>query len=120
MSVDIYHTRRTNFRVCKYWLPDDKLDRDKVILMKEPAGIFYAAEVNAINSDFNPIANTFGSNRNIVTLETQDEVNDLKKMSIVLYLNKSWTVDNIQREMHKKETQFGDDIHATTYINLRR
>jgi len=120
MSIDIYHTRRTTFRPCSYWLPDDKKNRDAIILQDTPAGIFYAEEVNAISSNMNPSANVFASNRNMVTLKTNDEVKDIKKFCIVLYLGKSWTVDDVQREIHKKETQFDNDIHATTYINLRR
>jgi len=120
MSVDIYHTRRTNFRACKYWLPDDSRNRDVIVLQDVPKGIFYAEEVNAIASGFNPTGNVFASNRNTVTLKTNDEVNDIKKFCIVLYLGKSWTVDDVQREIHKKETQFDNDIHATTYINIRR
>ena len=120
MSVDIYRSRRTNYRVCKYWLPDDNMNRDKVILFKNPAGMFYATEANAINSNFNPIANAFGSNRNIVTLVTTDDVSDLKKNSIVLYLDKSWVVDDIQREIFKKATEFDNEMHSTTYIGIRR
>ena len=118
--IDIYHTRRTNYRLCKYWNPNDNLNRDKVVLTETPAGIFYAEEVNAITSNFNPVANVFGADKNIVTLKTNDKVNEIVEHSIVLYLNKSWTVDNIQREIHKKETQFDNDIHATTYISIRR
>ena len=113
MSIDIYHTRRTNYRICKYWNPNDKLNRDAVVLQEVPAGIFYAEEVN-------PIVNAFASDKNTITLKTNDNVEDLKRSSIVLYLGKSWTVNDVQREIHKKETQFSNDIHATTYINLRR
>ena len=118
--IDIYHSRRTNYRLCKYWNPNDSINRDMVVLKDTPQGIFYAEEVNAITSNANPVANAFMGTRNTITLKTEDKVNDLKKMSIVLYLNKSWVVDDIQREIHKKETQFSDDIHATTYISLRR
>lgn len=120
MTVDIYHSRRGKYRVCKYWLPNDKIDRDRVVLLTQPAGVFYASEANVINSDFNPIANAFGSNRNVVTLETTDKVDDLIKNSIVLYLDKSWTVDGIQRDICKKETEFNNTVRAFTYINLRR
>ena len=120
MSIDIYHTRRTNYRVCKYWNPNDKLNRDAVVLQEVPAGIFYAEEVNPITSGFNPTVNAFASDKNTITLKTNDNVEDLKRSSIVLYLGKSWTVNDVQREIHKKETQFSNDIHATTYINLRR
>lgn len=120
MSVDIYHSRRGFFRVCKYWLPDKKRNRDEIVLTQTPAGIFYAKESNVITSGLNPLANVFASNKNTVVLETRDEVNDLVKDSIVLYLGKSWVVDNIQREIHIKETEFSDEVHATTYIGIRR
>lgn len=120
MSIDIYHSRRTYFRVCKYWLPDDKLNRDEIVLKNAPAGIFYAKESNSISSDFNALGNVFAINKDTVVLETGDDVKDIKKNSIVLYLGKSWTVDNVQRSIHTKETQFDNDIHATTYIGIRR
>lgn len=120
MSVDIYHSRRTHFRECKYWLPDNKQNRDVIVLTREPAGIFYAKESNAISSGFNPLANVFAVDRNTVMLETNDDVEDMVKGSIVLYLDKSWTVDTIQRQIHNKEVEFNDEIHATTYIGIRR
>lgn len=120
MSIDIYHTRRTNYRVCKYWNPNDRINRDEVILKETPEGIFYATEVNALSTGAAPIANVFNANRNIITLKTDDDVKNMKKLSIVLYLGKSWVVDDIQREIHTKETQFSNDIHATTYISIRR
>lgn len=120
MSVDIYHTRRTNYRICKYWLPNDKINRDVLILKEVPAGVFYAEEVNAIQTGGNPLANVFASDKNIITLKTNDKVDDLRRLSIVLYLGKSWVVDDIQREIYKKETQFNDTIRATTYISIRR
>lgn len=118
--IDIYHTRRGFFRDCKYWLPDKTKNRDEIILTQIPTGMFCAKEVNAITSGANPIGNVFASNKNTVVLETRDDVNDLVKDSIVLYLGKSWVVDNLQREIHTKETEFSDEIHATTYISIRR
>ena len=120
MSIDIYHSRRTTFRACKYWLPNEKINRDVIVLKEVPAGIFYAEEVNALTSGMSPIANAFAADKNTITLKTNDDVKDLKKMCIVLYLGKSWTVNDVQREIYKKETQFDNGVHATTYINLRR
>ena len=109
MSIDIYHTRRTNNRVCKYWLPNDKINRDKIILSEIPQGIFYAEEVNVLANNSNPIVNVFAANKDTITLKTNDDVKDLKRMSIVLYLGKSWVVNDVQREIHKKETQFDNE-----------
>lgn len=117
--IDIYHSRRTHFRKCSYWLPVQTNEIDKWILENKPEGSFYASEVNMKTNQGNQINNVIMYDRNMVTLVTNDEVDNISRGCIVLYLNHSWLVENVQRETHIQESEFGGE-HYTTYISISR
>lgn len=118
--IDIYHSRRSNFRKCSYFLPTENRRLDEYVQKSRPQGTFYAKEVNSLSNQQNVVNNAIILDRNMVTLETDDIVNDLVRGSIVLYLNQVWIVDNTQQEVKIKESEFNSEIRATTYISLRR
>lgn len=123
MAVDIYHTRRTNYKLCQYWNRDESTrigDASKWVLANKPTGSFYARPESQTTNSANPVANAMMFDRNTVTLCTEDHVDDIKKDSMVLYNGKVWGVVNVQFAPHKKESEFSNEGHYTTYISLRR
>lgn len=120
--IDIYHSRRGKFRKCEYWLRDesDSFDINSWVLKNKPQGIFYATEVNAISNQANPINNAIMFDKNMVAISTDDDIEDISRGCIVLYNGKTWIVDNVQAEIHKKETEFQSGTHATWTLSLRR
>lgn len=122
MSVDIYHSRRGNFRYCQYWNRnenDSVGDLTKWILEKKPSGSFWAKETSPKTNQAGQLNNVFMYDKNTISLVTEDKVDDIKRGSIVSYLNHAWIVQNVQFEIHHKETEFDTDKY-TTYISIAR
>ncbi len=122
MSIDIYHSRRTNYRECKYFVRNENTsfgDLDRYILTEMPSGVFYAKEVSPQNDKKDQIANVILYDKKIITLETTDIVDDLESGCIVLYLGHGWMVEQVQRSVCRRETEFGE-MKYKTIISIRR
>lgn len=122
MSIDIYHTRRGHFRYCQYWNRDENDsvgDLTKWILEKKPSGSFYARETSPQTNQADQLNNAFMFDKNLISLVTNDKVNDIKRGSIVSYLNHAWLVQSVQFEMHHKESEYATEEY-TTYIQITR
>lgn len=120
--IDIYHSRRTKYRECKYFVRDENSaygDLDKYILTEKPSGIFYAKEVSPQNNQKDQVANVILYDKSIITLETTDLVDDLTSGCIILYLKHGWIVEQVQRSVITKETQF-NQMRYRTIISIRR
>lgn len=122
-TVDLFHSRRTSFAECKYWIRDE---RDRIgtasewILKHTPSGTFYAREISPQYNQFNQVGNGFAFDRNGITLESDDDLTEITVGSVVLYNGKAWWVDNIQKEIHRKESQFNVDIDYKYILTIRR
>lgn len=120
--IDIYHSRRGHFRYCQYWNRDESKeinDYTKWILSTFPNGSFYAKEVTSKTNQGNQINNIVMFDKNTITLVTNDKVSDIKRGSVVSYLNHAWLVENVQFETHLKESEFSTEEY-TTYITIAR
>ena len=122
-TVDIFHSRRTCYAQCTYWIRDE---RDSVgnssewILKHTPSGIFLAKEVSPHYNQHNQIGNGYIFDKNGITLESDDDLSEIVTGCIVLYNGKTWFVDNVQKEIHRKETEFNVEIDYKYIITLRR
>ena len=122
-NVDIYHSRRSNYTECVYWVRDDSPivgSLNQWILKNESNGVFYAKEVSPQYNQANPQANVFMFDKDIITLETDDDVDELTRGCVVLYNGKPWMVDNVQRRLHRKESEFDTEQHFKTIVSIRR
>lgn len=122
-SVNIFHSRRTNFQECKYWVreEDEKIgDASQWILKKTPAGTFWAKEISPRLNQMNQLAGVFAFDKDTITLESSDDLSDIAQGCIVLYNGKVWFVKDVQCRVFNKETQFSSEITYKYYINIRR
>ena len=122
-NIDIYHSRRTNYAECVYWVRDESVaigDLNQWILKTKSNGVFYAREVNAIYNQANPQANVFMFDKDVIALETDDDVDDLSRGCVVLYNGKPWMVVDVQRKIHRKESEFDTEQHYKVIVNIRR
>lgn len=122
-NIDIYHSRRTNYEECWYWIRDERVsvgDLSQWILKNKSNGMFYAKEENSMYNQENPVVNAMMFDKNIITLSTEDDVDDLTRGCVVLYDGKPWIVDNVQRILHRKESALSNEKHYRSIINLRR
>lgn len=120
-NVDIYHSRRTNYAECKYWTRNEKVGSpESWILNHTPSGKFYAKEISPKYNQFGQLGNVFGYDINGITLETDDDVYELERGCLVLYNGHCWTVENVQYQVHRKESQFSQHIDYKYIISIRR
>lgn len=117
--IDIYHSRRTKYERCCYYTEEPDRNLEQWVLTAKVSGIFYAQPVNNRINQENQISNVVILDKNIITLLTSDEVDELKRGCVVLYRGHPWIVDNLTKELHLKESEFGQN-HYETYINMRR
>ena len=118
--IDIYHSRRTRYRKCYYWLRDNDEPVEYLIHNVAPSGMFYAIEDNAIAYQNNNVTGNMLFDRNSVVLKTDDDIEDIRQNCVIKYKNLTWFVNDVQMHLHIKETAFGNQEHATTYLTLRR
>lgn len=121
-TVDIYHSRRTNWHECLYWAREERsgVSPSEWVLKNRATGSFYAKEVNAQYGQMNQISNVFAFDRNGITLETDDDIRGIQRGWLVEYNGKAWIVQDIQEVPHRKESAMSVDIEYKYYINLRR
>ena len=122
-TVDLFHSRRTCFAQCLYWIRDERIqigNASEWILKHTPSGEFFAKEVSPHYNQFNDIGNGFRFNKDGITLESDDDLSEIVVGSLVLYNGKPWFVDNVQKEIHRKESEFNVDIDYKYIITLRR
>ena len=121
-TVDIYHSRRTNYEECEYWARNESEmvgNASKWILNKVATDTFYAKESSVKECRMAQLANVFAFDENHITIDTDDDIL-IKRGYIVKYDDEIWMVENAQSKLHRKESEFDKEKHYTTYINLRR
>ena len=122
-TVDLFHSRRTYFAECKYWIRDERDyvgDMSKWVLQHSPSGTFYAKEVSPQYNRMNQSAGVFGYDKNTITLECDDDISEIMRGCIVLYNGKTWLVEDVQRQIHRKESEFCIDIDYKYIVSIRR
>lgn len=122
-NVDIFHSRRTNYAECVYWIRDERQsvgDLNQWIMKNKSNGVFYAREISPKYNQANPQVNVFMLDKNMITIETDDDVDDISRGCVVLYNGHPWIVDTVQRELHRKESEFDIEQHYKTILSLRR
>lgn len=117
--IDIYHSRRTKFERCPYFVEQPDRDLNEWVLKEKPSGIIYCQPVQNRNMSNNPINNVMLFSKNTMCLLTNDECDDLKTNSIILYRGHPWIVTDLSKELHLKQSEFGHD-HYDIYIYIRR
>lgn len=120
--IDIYHSRRNKFKLCTYWVRDEKNsvgDLTEWVLKNKPAGQFYANEINALTLNKGQVNNVIAYDESNVALETNDQIKDIKVGCVVQYLGHLWIVVGVQSLAHNKENEFGE-ADRTTVLSIHR
>lgn len=122
-TVDLWHSRRTSFIECKFWIRDDKeakTDPSAWILQHKPSGTFYAKEISPQYNRMSQTAGVFAHDANTITLECDDDISDISRGCLVLYSGKVWMVNDVQKQIHRKESEFNVDIDYKYIVSIRR
>lgn len=120
-NIDLFHSRRTNYRKCEYWVRDEREQNppSKWVLYNQSNGRFYAKPVSPKTNQMNVINNVWALDVNHETLETDDEI-DIKRGCIVKYNDELWLVENVQSIPHNKESEFSKKVHYKHIMYLTR
>ena len=121
--VDLFHSRRSNYNKCKFWIRDERNQSgspSQWVLMNQPSGWFYAKPISVKSNQANVVNGTWMLDSNHITLETDDDVPDIKRGCIVEYDNQNWLVEAVQREVHNKESEFCKHIDYKYIIALTK
>lgn len=122
-TVDLFHSRRTNYIECRYWVRDERKsigDASKWIMENTESGRFYARELSPKYNQMNQAANVFAFDKNSITIETDDHIDNISRGCIVEYNGELWIVDIVQCKVHRKESEFNKELDYKYTINLRR
>ena len=121
--VDLFHSRRTNYSKCEYWVRDERTESgspQQWILYNQPAGWFYAKPVSVKNTQMNIVNGVWATDSNHVTLESDEEINDISRGCIVKYAEELWLVESVQMQVHWKESEFSKHQDYKYTISLVR
>ena len=120
-SVDLFHSRRANYARCQYWSrnENDTLLLSEWVINNKPEGIFYAKPVSIKSNEMNVLVGVFALDDDHITLETDDDV-IINRGYVIKYNNDLWLVQNVQKIIHQKETEFSKKIHYKHVISIVR
>ena len=118
-NVDLFHSRRTNYHKCKYWVRVNGSPQQWV-LRNQSNGTFYAKPLTSKNNQMKVINGVWATDSDHITLESDDHIDDIKRGCVVEFDNKLWLVENVQYSIHNKESEFAKNIDYKYIIALTR
>lgn len=121
--VDLFHSRRTNYHICEYWIRDERNrtgNPSQWVLMNQSSGRFYAKPLSVKSTQMNVINGTWANDNHRITLETDDDITEITRGSIVKFDDQLWLVEAVQREIHNKESEFAKHIDYKYIISLTK
>jgi len=122
-SVDLFHSRRTNYHKCRYWVRDERNAMgtpEEWIYKHIPDGSFYAKPISVKSNQMNVVNGVWAIDNNRIALETDDHIETICRGSLVEFDNKLWLVDNVQYSIHNKESEFNKNIDYKYTLSLTR
>ena len=80
MAINLFHSRRTSYALCKYWKrkTNGYGDANELIHNEKPSGYFYAKPMSAKNKDVETLQGVMMYDEDSLTLKTTDDIKDLK------------------------------------------
>lgn len=122
MAINLFHSRRTSYALCKYWKrkTNGYGDANELIHNEKPSGYFYAKPMSAKNKDVETLQGVMMYDKDSLTLKTTDDIKDLKAQDIIEFRGSLWFVDNVQVEEIVKQTQFNYSNSFIYYLSIRK
>ena len=122
MAINLFHSRRTSYALCKYWKrkTNGYGDANELIHNEKPSGYFYAKPMSAKNKDLETLQGVMMYDKDSLTLKTTYDIKDLKAQDIIEFRGSLWFVDNVQAEEIVKQTQFNYSNSFIYYLSIRK
>ena len=125
MPVDLFQSRRTFHEMCQYWRRNesDEYAPDRIVFNRVADGIFWAKEVSSEEERNNIVGGVFMFDSSHITIQTPDDLENLKSEDIVLYNDEIWIIVNIQkRKARINQNEYAKDKFCSHYwyLDLRK
>ena len=111
--VDLFHSRRTNYHKCDYWVRDERTASgtpEEWVYKNEKTSSFWARIISNKTNQMNVINGVWALDSNNLTLETDDHIEDICRGCLVKLDDKLWLVEAVQSMTHNKESEFNKHI----------
>lgn len=121
--VDLFHSRRVNYAVCRYWVRDERNasgSPSQWVLHNQPSGRFRARPISVKSNRMDVVNGVWALDNNHVTIETDDDVVGIARGSVVEYAEELWLIEEIQKQTHWKESEFCKHQDYKYVISLTR
>lgn len=122
-NVDLFHSRRTNYHKCTYWVRDERNASGSPrewVMYKQPSGKFYAKIVSVKSNQMNVINGVWALDKDYISLQSDDEIHDICRGCLVDFNEELWLVESVQRDAHHKESEFARKIDYLTTLTLTK
>lgn len=122
-TVDLFHSRRTNYAKCRYWIRDERDQSgspQQWVTYNQPTGSFYAKPSSTKTNQMNVINGVWALDDNHITVETDDHVDGMNRGCLVEYDGELWLVDNVQKQVHNRESEFCRRNDYKYFISMTR
>ena len=122
-NVDLFHSRRTNYNKCEYWIRDERDatgSPSQWILYNQSSGTFYAKPVSVRSNQANVLNGVWMLDNNRVTIESDDDIEGIARGCLVKYDEELWLVESVQKEKHHKESEFRKHPDYKYIISMTR
>lgn len=119
---DLEHSHRGYNEPCIFWNRDESvaIDLSNWQMESKPTGYFFAKELSDQSGRGNNTGGTFYGDYIAQTIETVDDVDDIRKGSVVKYLDDLWIVTDIKKSKHGHKSFYSKYAEYKYIINLRR
>lgn len=121
--VNLFHSRRINYKKCDYWIRDERTQTGPAsqwVLYNTKSGSFYAHPITPKSNQANVVNGVWMVDKNNITLETEDNADNLSRGSIVKYNNELWLVESVQQKPYLKESEFSNREYYKYFIQITR
>lgn len=119
--LDLFTSRRTMHDKCNYWRRESNEDINALIHeINEPSGFFYAKQITSIQDMPQVLAGVFLFDSETVTIQSNDELDKLKRDDIVQFRGEIWRLEQIQATPIRINNQYNYDVQMTYFLRLKR
>lgn len=120
--IDLYHSRRNMHNFCAFWVRDESGigNSEEYVYKNKPTGYFYAKEIDAETVNNNIIFGAFMADQHHILIESADDLSGMTENSLVRYKGDIWRVENLQKRIILKETEYNSTTNYYWYIQLVR
>jgi hypothetical protein len=119
--LDLFTSRRTMHDKCNYWRRESNEDINALIHeINEPSGFFYAKQITSIQDMPQVLAGVFLFDSETVTIQSNDELDKLKRDDIIQFRGEIWRLEQIQATPIRINNQYNYDVQMTYFLWLKR